>query len=58
MYIVNSGLIRLENGYEVLYEPGTQRERAYMRGLSIDLSDRFYSRYSYSYYNGSGRGYN
>jgi hypothetical protein len=34
LYIVNSGLSRLENGHQDLYEPGTQRERAYMRGLS------------------------
>jgi hypothetical protein len=25
---------RLENGHHDLYEPGTQRERAYMRGIS------------------------
>ena len=34
LYIVNSGLSRLQNGHQDLYEPGTQRERAYMRGLS------------------------
>jgi MULE transposase domain len=34
LYIVNSGLVRLENGHQDLYEPGTERERAYMRGLS------------------------
>jgi hypothetical protein len=34
LYIVNSGLVRLENGHHDLYEPGTQRERAYMRGIS------------------------
>jgi hypothetical protein len=33
LYIVNSGLTRLQNGHQDLYEPGTQRERAYMRGL-------------------------
>jgi hypothetical protein len=34
LYVVNSGLARLENGHHDLYEPGTQRERAYMRGIS------------------------
>ena len=34
LFIVNSGLTRLENGHQDLYEPGTQRERAYMRGSS------------------------
>jgi len=34
LYIVNSGLNRLDNGHEDQYEPGTQRERGYMRGLS------------------------
>jgi hypothetical protein len=34
LYVVNSGLTRLENGHQDLYEPGTQRERAYMRGIS------------------------
>jgi hypothetical protein len=41
LYIVNSGLnlgdsglSRLENGHQDLYEPGTQRERAYMRGIA------------------------
>jgi hypothetical protein len=36
LYIVNSGLnsglSRLQNGHQDLYEPGTERERAYMRG--------------------------
>jgi hypothetical protein len=32
--VVNSGLIRLQNGHQDTYEAGTQRERAYMRGLS------------------------
>jgi hypothetical protein len=31
---VNSGLARLENGHQDLYEPGTILERAYMRGIS------------------------
>ena len=31
---VDSGLARLENGHHDLYEPGTQMERAYMRGIS------------------------
>jgi hypothetical protein len=34
LYIVNPGLTRLQNGHQDLYEPGTQRERGYMRGLS------------------------
>jgi MULE transposase domain len=34
LYIVNPGLTRLDNGHQDLYEPGTERERAYMRGLS------------------------
>jgi hypothetical protein len=34
LYIVNSGLARLYNGHHDLYEPGTERERAYMRSLS------------------------
>ena len=34
LYVVNSGLARLENGHHDLYEPGTQRDRAYMRGIS------------------------
>ena len=33
LYIVNPGLNRLDNGHQDLYEPGTERERAYMRGL-------------------------
>jgi hypothetical protein len=36
LYIVNSGLIiRLQNSHYDLYWPGTQRERAYVRGTSI-----------------------
>jgi len=34
VYIVNSGLTRLQNGHQDLYEAGTQGGRAYMRGLS------------------------
>ena len=34
LYIVNSGLSRLQNGHQDPYEPGTQGERGYMRGLS------------------------
>jgi hypothetical protein len=33
-YIANSGLTRLENGHQDLYEPGTIIERAYIRGIS------------------------
>jgi hypothetical protein len=28
LYIVNSGLVRLQNGHQDLYKPGTERERA------------------------------
>jgi hypothetical protein len=34
LYIVNPGLSRLQNGHQDPYEPGTQGERGYMRGLS------------------------
>ena len=34
LYVVNSGLSRLQNAYQDTYEPGTQGGRAYMRGLS------------------------
>ena len=34
LYIVNSGLSRLQNGHQDPYKPGTQAPRAYMRGLS------------------------
>lgn len=34
LYVVNSGLSRLQNGHQDPYEPGTQAPRAYMRGLS------------------------
>lgn len=34
LYVVNSGLSRLQNGHQDPYEPGTQGGRAYMRGLS------------------------
>jgi hypothetical protein len=33
LYVVNSGLSRLQNGHQDLYEPGTQGGRAYMQGL-------------------------
>ena len=33
IFIVNSGLRRLDQGHQDLYEPGTQLERAYMRGI-------------------------
>jgi hypothetical protein len=33
IFIVNSGLRRLDQGHQDLYEPGTQPERAYMRGI-------------------------
>ena len=33
LYVVNSGLTRLENGHQDLYEPRTQMEKAYMRGI-------------------------
>jgi hypothetical protein len=42
LYIVNSGLSRLQNGHQDPYEPGTQAPRAYMRGLlSIWHTDLF-----------------
>jgi hypothetical protein len=34
LYIVQSGLTRLEMGHQDLYEPGTQRERGYMHSMS------------------------
>jgi hypothetical protein len=34
LYVVNSGLSRLQNGHQDPYKPGTQGERAYMWGLS------------------------
>ena len=34
LFIVNSGLTRIDQGYQDLYEAGTQLERGYMRGLS------------------------
>ena len=34
LYIVNSGLVRLQNGHQDMYIAGTGRERAYMRGLA------------------------
>jgi hypothetical protein len=35
LYIVNSGLTRIDQGHQDLYEPGTQLERGYMRGVSL-----------------------
>jgi hypothetical protein len=34
LYVVNSGLARLQAGHQDLYQPGTQMERAYMQSLS------------------------
>ena len=34
IYIVNSGLVRLQNGHQDMYIAGTQAERGYMRGIS------------------------
>ena len=34
LYIVNSGLVRLQKGHQDMYIAGTERERAYMRGLA------------------------
>jgi hypothetical protein len=34
LYIVNSGLSRLQNRHQEAYELGTQGERGYIRGLS------------------------
>ena len=34
LYVVNSGLTRLDNGYQDTYEPGTLAERAYMRPMA------------------------
>jgi hypothetical protein len=34
LYIVNSGLSRLQNRHQDPYQPGTQGGRAYIRGLS------------------------
>ena len=40
LYIVNSGLVRLQNGHQDMYIAGTQAERGYMRSLaSIYQSD-------------------
>jgi hypothetical protein len=33
IFIVNSGLRRLDQGHQDLYDPGTQHQRAYMRGI-------------------------
>jgi hypothetical protein len=35
IYVVNSGLTRLQNGHIDTYEPGTQEGRAYLQGLSL-----------------------
>jgi hypothetical protein len=35
LFIVNSGLTRLDLSYQDLYKPGTQIERGYIRGLSL-----------------------
>ena len=34
VYIVNSGLVRPQNGHQDIYITGTQAERGYMRGIS------------------------
>jgi hypothetical protein len=34
LYIVNSGLSRLQNGHQDPYKPGAQGERGYRQGLS------------------------
>jgi MULE transposase domain len=34
LYVVDSGLTRLQNGYADTYEPGTQEGRAFFQGLS------------------------
>ena len=34
VYTINSGLGRLQNGHQDMYIAGTERERAYMRGLA------------------------
>ena len=34
LYIVNSGLVRLQNGHQDMYIAGTQAEMGYMRGIS------------------------
>ena len=34
LYIVNSGLVRLQNGHQDMYIAGTQAERGYIRGIS------------------------
>jgi hypothetical protein len=35
LFIVNSGLTRIDQGHQDLYKAGTQLERGYMRGLSL-----------------------
>jgi hypothetical protein len=40
LYIINSGLVRLQNSHQDMYIAGTERERSYMRGLaSVYQSD-------------------
>ena len=34
LYIVNLGLVRLQNGHQDMYIAGTQAERGYMRGIA------------------------
>jgi hypothetical protein len=34
IFIVNSGLTRLQNGHQDMYIAGTQAERGYMRGIA------------------------
>src|SRR5882724_4428385 len=34
LYIINSGLVRLQNGHQDMYIAGTQAERGYIRGMS------------------------
>jgi hypothetical protein len=35
IFIVNSGLRRLDQGHQDLYDPGTQHQRAYMRRIGV-----------------------
>ena len=40
LYIVNSGLVRLQNGHQDMYIAGTERERSYISSLaSVYQSD-------------------
>ena len=34
LYILNSRLVRLQNGHQDIYIAGTERERTYIRGIS------------------------